>query len=70
MALAQQGKYEEAILHLQRADVVWRMKYPKHPLYLHAHAWLLFCYLELGQLDLARAEGRSRSSVRAEPRRP
>jgi tetratricopeptide (TPR) repeat protein len=57
VALAHQGRYEEAILHLRRADVVWRMKYPKHPLYLHAHAWLLFCYLELGQLDLARAEG-------------
>jgi len=56
MALAQQGKYEEAVLHLRRADVVWRMSYPKYPPYLRAHVWLLFCHLELGALDEARAE--------------
>lgn len=56
MALAQQGKYEEALLHLRRADVVWKMSYPKYPLYLRAHVWRLFCHLELDQLETARAE--------------
>ena len=56
VALAQQGRYEEALLPLRRADVVWKMSYPKYPLYLRTHVWLLFCHLELGQLDEARAE--------------
>lgn len=56
MALAQQGRYEDALLPLRRADTVWKMSYPKFPLYRRAHVWLLFCYLELGRLDDARAE--------------
>ncbi len=56
MALAQQGRYEEALLPLRRADTVWKMSYPKFPVYRRAHVWLLFCYLELGRLDEARAE--------------
>ncbi len=56
MALAQQGRYEEALLPLRRADVVWKMSYPKFPVYRRAHVWLLFCYLELGRLDEAGAE--------------
>jgi tetratricopeptide (TPR) repeat protein len=62
-ALAQQGKYEEALLHLRRADVVWKMSYPRYPLYLRAHAWLLFCHLELGQLNEARFEGEVISEI-------
>jgi tetratricopeptide (TPR) repeat protein len=56
MALAHLGKYEEALLHLRRADTVWRMSYPNFRLYLRAHVWQLFCHLELGDIEAARAE--------------